>query len=120
MLTPTIVALSLFLDWKAVTVNVAGNTADVATTLRFLHTGQCVETNRALGPQPSTGQVITAKAVQVGATIAVSAVLNVFAVHLPEKPRAQQALRLFGTSVQYANGGLGAWWAVQNVRHCGY
>ena len=97
-------------DYRPVLVLVAGQTADLATTLRFLHTGRCVEGNALYGPQPSSSKLLVSSLALTGGIAAVS----VFAVR-----SESHAVRAIGKALAYFGGGFGAATAVYNLRQCG-
>ena len=108
------------LDWPSTVVAVSGQTADIVSTVRFLHNGSgCTEANPRFGPHPTTGALITGKTIALGITIGGSMVLNALANH-SESPRVRRFLRIASRSSGYYAGGVGAWFAVQNVHLCGW
>lgn len=99
-------------DWPSIVAVAVGQVAlDGGTTVRFLHTGSCVEANTHFGPHPSDAKVMGAKLAVVGGSL----LLN----YLSEKHHSK-TVRVIQRVENYFAAAVGARAGIHNLHHCGW
>jgi hypothetical protein len=99
------------LDLKPYAVLIAGQSADILSTQRFLTGTRCTEGNRLLGARPSTTKLLASGAV----TMAGASLFTYLTSKSPSK-----FVRTLGKGASYFGGGMGFFDAGRNVSLCGW
>jgi hypothetical protein len=109
-------------DWFAVAANVSGQALDGVSTQRFLHNGSgCTESNPALGPTPTAGQISVTKIIAVAGFTAMQAMLHWARVSDPgQHPRVEPWAKWSSRGFGLLSGAIGARSGIRNLRLCGW
>lgn len=106
-------------DWPSAGFAIAGQAADVTTTIRFLQGDRCTEGNVRYGAHPSAKTLIATKAASVGAIVGLQYAFYRLANAAEDhhtRAIATWSSRVFG----YLAGGIGFYDASRNVKLCGW